>query len=69
MRELNDRGLHPLVQANQFLGSGSQPIIAATDQLGVYAPPPLGGYFPNFIHPVYRLSTAPVSDETPPFIG
>ena len=28
-------------------------------------PPSLGGYLSNFIHPVYRLSTAPVSDETP----
>ena len=27
--------------------------------------PSLGGYLSNFIHPVYRLSTAPVSDETP----
>ena len=43
------------------MGSVSQPIIAATEQLGVYAPS-LGGYF---IHPVYRLSMAPVSDETP----
>ena len=28
-------------------------------------PPFLGGYLSNFIHSVYRLSTAPVSDETP----
>ena len=28
-------------------------------------PPFLAGYLSNFIHPVYRLSTAPVSDETP----
>ena len=28
-------------------------------------PPSLEGYLSNFIHPVYRLSTAPVSDETP----
>ena len=34
MRELYNRGLHPpQSKANQFLGSGSQPIIAATDQL------------------------------------
>ena len=47
------------------MGSVSQPIIAATEQLGVY-PPFLGGYYlSNFIHPVYRLSKAPVSDETP----
>ena len=30
-----------------------------------FMPPFLGGYLSNFIHPVYRLSTAPVSDETP----
>ena len=64
MRELYYRGLHPPVQASQFLGSGSQPIFAATDQLGVSAPP-LGGQLPNFIYPVSRLSTVPVSDETP----
>ena len=46
------------------MGSVSQPIIAATEQLGVYAPL-LRGLFIYFIHPVYRLSTAPVSDETP----
>ena len=28
-------------------------------------PPPYGVILTNFIHPVYRLSTAPVSDETP----
>ena len=28
-------------------------------------PPSLGGYLSNFNHPVYRLSAAPVSDETP----
>ena len=28
-------------------------------------PPSLGVILSNFIHPVYRLSTAPVSDETP----
>ena len=41
------RGFTPQSKANQFLGSGSQPIIATTDQLGVYPPPPprLGGYF------------------------
>ena len=37
-------GFTPQSKANQFLGSGSQPIIVATDQLGVYAPL-LGGYF------------------------
>ena len=37
-------GFTPQPKANQFLGSGSQPIIATTDQLRVYAPP-LGGYF------------------------
>ena len=53
------------MRAIQFIGSVSQPIIAATDQLVVY-PPFLGGYLlSNFIQPVYRLSKAPVSDETP----
>ena len=53
------------MRAIQFMGSVSQPIIAATDQLVVY-PPFLGGYLlSNFIQPVYRLSKAPVSDETP----
>ena len=32
----------------------------------MYYPPFLGGYLlSNFIHPVYRLSRTPVSDETP----
>ena len=49
----------------QFMDSVSQPIIAATNQL-VHYPPFLGGYLlSNFIHPVYRLSRTPVSDETP----
>ena len=38
-------GFTPQSNANQFLGSGSQPIFATTDQLGVYAPPPLRGLF------------------------
>ena len=64
MRELSDRGLHPPVQSQPVLGSGSQPIVAATDQLGVSAP--LQGInLPNPINPVFRLSTAPVSGETP----
>ena len=43
----------------------SQPIFAATNQLVNY-PPFLGGYLLyNFIHPVYRVSRTPVSDETP----
>ena len=53
------------MRAIKFMGSVSQPIIAATNQLVVY-PPFLGGYLlSNFIQPVYRLSKAPVSDETP----
>ena len=36
-------GLRPPMRAIQFMGSVSQPIIAATDQLVVY-PPFLGGY-------------------------
>ena len=64
MRELSDRGLHPPVQSQPVLGSGSQPIVAATDQLGVSAPLE-GIILPNPINPVFRLSMAPVSDETP----
>ena len=64
MRELSDRGLHPPVQSQPVLGSGSQPIVAATDQLGVSAPLE-GIILPNPINPVFRLSTTPVSDETP----
>ena len=64
MRELSDRGLHPPVQSHPVLGSGSRPIVAATDQLGVSAPPQ-GVHLPNPVDPVFRLSTAPVSDETP----
>ena len=64
MQELSDRGLHPPVQSQPVLGSGSQPIVAATDQLGVSAPLE-GIILPNPINPVFRLSTAPVSDETP----
>ena len=53
------------MRAIQFMISVSQPIFAATNQLVVY-PPFLGGYLlSNFIQPVYRLSKAPVSDETP----
>ena len=64
MRELSGRGLHPPVQSQPVLGSGSQPIVAATDQLGVSAPLE-GIILPNPINPVFRLSTALVSDETP----
>ena len=64
MRELSDRGLHPPVQSQPVLGSCSQPIVAATDQLGVSAPLE-GVNLPNPINPVFRLSTAPVSGETP----
>ena len=53
------------MRAIQFMISVSQPIIAATNRLVIY-PPFLGGYLlSNFIQPVYRLSKAPVSDETP----
>ena len=53
------------MRAIQFMISVSQPIFAATNQLVIY-PPFLGGYLLfNFIQPVYRLSKAPVSDETP----
>ena len=64
MRELSDRGLHPPVQSHPILGSVSRPIVAATDHLGVSAPPQ-GVHLPNPVDPVFRLSTAPVPDETP----
>ena len=49
----------------QFMDGVNQLIFAATNQLVNY-PPFLGGYLSsNFIHPVYRLSRTPVSDETP----
>ena len=57
-------GFNPPVQSHPILGSGSQPIVAATDHLGVSAPPQ-GVHLPNPVDPVFRLSTAPVSDETP----
>ena len=63
-QELSDRGLNPPIQSQSVLGSGSQPIVAATDQLGVAAPLE-GIILPNPIDPVFRLSTTPVSGETP----
>ena len=55
----------PPARSMQFMDGVSQPIFAATNQLVNY-PPFLGGYLlSNFIHPVYRLSRTPVSDETP----
>ena len=64
MRELSDRGSHPPVQSHSIMGSGSQPFVAATDYLGVSAPPQ-GVHLSNPLNPVFRLPTAPVSDETP----
>ena len=64
MRELSDRGLHPPVQSHSIMGSGSRPIVAATNYLGVSVPPQ-GVHLSNPVDPVFRLSTAPVSDETP----
>ena len=46
------------------MGSGSRPIVAATDYLGVSAPTQ-GVQLSNPINPAFRLPTAPVSDETP----
>ena len=46
------------------MGSGSRPIVAATDYLGVSAPPQ-GVQLSNPINPAFRLPMAPVSDETP----
>ena len=63
-QELSDRGLNLPVQSQSVLGSGSQPIVAATDQLGVTAPLE-GIILPIPIDPVFRLSTTPVSGETP----
>ena len=71
-QELSDRGLNPPVQSQSVLVSGSQPsldrpstsFVAATDQLGVAAPLE-GIILPNPIDPVFRLSTTPVSGETP----
>ena len=66
MSELqSDRGRPPPVQSHSVVGSGSRPIVAATDYLGVSAPPQ-GVYLPNPVNSVFRLPTAPVSDETPP---
>ena len=40
MSELQyDRGRHPPVQSHSIVGSGSRPIVAATDYLGGSAPP------------------------------
>ena len=71
-QELSDRGLNPPVQSQSVLVSGSQPsldrpstsFVAATDQLGVAAHLE-GIILPNPIDPVFRLSTTPVSGETP----
>ena len=67
MRELqSDRGRHPpvQVQSHSMVGSGSRPFVAATDYSGVSAPPQ-GVHLSNPSNPVFRLPTAPVSDETP----
>ena len=65
MNELqSDRGRLPPVLSHSIVGSGSRPIVAATDYLGGLCPPQ-GVYLPNPVNPVFRLPTAPVSDETP----
>ena len=46
------------------MGSGSWPIVATTDYLGVSAPPQ-GVHLSNPINPVFRLPAVPISDETP----
>ena len=46
------------------MDSGSRPIVADTEFLGVSAPPQ-GVYLPNLVNPVFRLPTVRVSDETP----
>ena len=58
MRELSDRGRHPPVQSHSIMDSGSRPFVAATDYLGVSAPPQ-GVHLSNPIDPVFRLPTAP----------
>ena len=64
MSELqSDRGCHPPVQSHSIVGSGNRPIVAATHYLGVC--PPQGVHLSNPINPVFRLPTAPMSDETP----
>ena len=57
-------GFTPPVQSHPILCSGSQPIVAATDQLGVSAPLQAVNLL-NPVNPAFRLSTVPVSDETP----
>ena len=45
MSELqSDRGRHPPVQSHSIVDGGSQPIVAATDYLGVSAPPSGGSF-------------------------
>ena len=63
MNSLRHLYFHKCV-SHPILGNGSQPIVAATDHLGVSAPLQ-GVHLPNPLDPVFRLSTAPVSDETP----
>ena len=49
----------------QFMDGVSQHVFAATNLLVNYPPFLVGYLLSNFIHPVYRLSRTPVSDETP----
>ena len=60
MRELSNRGLHPPVQSQPVLGSGSQPIVAATDQEGLI-------YLTLFTQ--FPGSPRRLSQTKPPFIG
>ena len=65
MSELqSDRVRHPPVQSHSIVGSDSRHIVAATDYLGV-STPPQEVHLSNSINPVFRVPTAPVSDETP----
>ena len=64
MRELSEWGRHPPVQSHSIMGSGSRRFVAATDYLGVSVPPQ-GVHLSNPLNLVFRLPTAPVSDETP----
>ena len=67
MRELSDRGLNPPVQSHPILGSGSRPIVAATDHLGVSAP--LRGFIYLTLLTQFSGSPRRLSQTKPLYIG
>ena len=67
MHELSDRGLHPPVQSHPILGSGSQPFVAATDQLGSL--PPLRGSIYLTLLTQFSGSPRRLSQTKPLYIG